>query len=98
VTACERCGGKHPSEGCSQSLVFQGYAFAPPYLCMCCGTEIGPVRWLEHHSCERCEWGACNQREGLIHERPLWLETTDGTRAFELYAEFLEAIPRRGRS
>jgi hypothetical protein len=87
---CDRCGGEHPSEGCRRSLIFQGYVFSPPYLCMCCGGHVTPRRWLKTHACERCEWGAC----GANHDLPLWCETDDGTEAFELYVEYVEAIPR----
>jgi hypothetical protein len=87
---CERCGRDHPTEGCNRSLVFQGYVFAPPYLCMCCGIHIEPRRWTQTHTCERCEWGSCNS----MHDKPTWLETDDGTEAFELYVEYVEAIPR----
>lgn len=95
--SCNRCGADHPSEGCTRSLVFQGYLFAPPYLCICCGAELDPVRWFHFHSCEGCEGAACYTIEGPTHEQPVWMQTTDGTEALELYAEYLEAIPRRGR-
>lgn len=95
---CERCGAAHDTETCGLTLSFQGYAFAPPYLCMCCGERISPSRWTDHHACEGCEWGACAGPEKWpLHPLPSWLDTTDGTEAFELYAEYLEAIPRRGR-
>jgi hypothetical protein len=90
---CARCGRDHPTESCNRSLVFQGYVFAPPYLCMCCGVHIDPKRWVANHTCEPCEWGACATQQPP-HRKPAWLDTSDGTEAFELYVEYVEAIPR----
>jgi hypothetical protein len=90
---CERCGRLHQSEDCKQSIVFQDYVFAPPYLCMCCGSSISARQWLLHHTCEACEWGNCATPQNW-HPKPSWVETEDGTEAFELYVQYTEAIPR----
>ena len=90
---CERCGRDHPSENCDRSLVFMSYVFSPPYLCMCCGSQVDARQWVEHHTCKNCQTGSCGS--GLEwHPRPSWAETDDGTEAFELYAQYSEAIPR----
>ena len=90
---CEHCGRDHPSEDCVRSIVFQNYIFSPPYLCMCCGAAISARQWILHHTCPGCEWGSCDRAQNW-HPRPSWLNTTDGTEAFELYAQYTEAIPR----
>lgn len=90
---CERCGRPHPTEGCVQSIIFQDFAFSPPYLCMCCGSVVSARQWLLHHICTTCEGGNCTSPENW-HPRPSWVDTDDGTEAFELYVQYTEAIPR----
>ncbi len=91
--SCERCGREHPTEGCDRSIVFQNYIFSPPYLCMCCGAKVSAQQWLLYHTCENCESGSCTTPLDW-HPRPSWYETSDGTEALELYAQYTEAIPR----
>jgi hypothetical protein len=89
----------HPPDsggGCTQSIVFQGYAFSPPYLCMCCGAPVGARKWLIDHTCDKCDWGGCQSPQNW-HPKPSWADTDDGTEAFELYVQYTEAIPRLRR-
>ncbi len=90
---CQRCGGQHTEANCRRVIVFQSYAFSPPYICMCCGAPVPPAHWMTNHTCEVCDWGACEHAPESWHPLPSWRETTDGTEAFELYVEYVEAIP-----
>lgn len=67
---CERCARMQATEGCTQSISFQGYLFSPTYLCMCCGASVGARKWLIDHTCERCDWGNCEAPENW-HPKPV---------------------------
>ncbi len=70
-------------------LVFKGYRFYPPFICMCCGKVVDAVQWAYGRTCASCDVGACDRhnRQPAEHPRPAFRNS------FERYVEYVEAVP-----
>ena len=79
-------------DGC---LVYEGWQFRPPFICMCCGIEVSAPQWAFGRACGRCDTGVCEvDMMRYDHPLPSFREGARGREAqMALFAEYVEAIP-----
>lgn len=75
-------------------IVYEGWRFSAPFLCMCCGKETLAEQWAFGRTCGRCDTGACqDKRGGYDHGFPEFFVTGGREARLQRYCEFVEAVP-----